>query len=64
VIGQAADRVPVARPGATVVELAELMARRSSTLVLVEKEDGGTLGVVTANGLLDVLVAAAEERPR
>jgi CBS domain-containing protein len=61
VIGDAGDRISVARPQATVVELAELMARRSCPLVLVERENGGMLGVVTANRLLEVIVAVAED---
>lgn len=64
VVGEARDRVPMARPRATVVELAELMARWSCPLVVVEKEEGGTLGVVTANRLLELLVAAAGGAPR
>jgi CBS-domain-containing membrane protein len=61
VVGAGMDRVPMARPRATVVELAELMARWCAPLALVEREEGGTLGVVTANGLLAMLAAAAEE---
>ncbi|MGN9913395.1 CBS domain-containing protein [Phytohabitans sp. LJ34] len=64
VVGEVAKRVPVARPQATVVELAELMARRNCSLVLVEGDDGGTLGVVSANRLLGVVAAATEDRSR
>ena len=64
VLGRARDRVPMARPRATVVELAELMARWCCPLVVVQKEGGGTLGVVTANRLLELLVAAAGDAPR
>lgn len=67
VLGEVADRVPVARPGATVVELAELMARRCCPIALI-REKGVTLGVVTANRLLTALLAAvpdaAEDAPR
>jgi CBS domain-containing protein len=61
VITEVAGRVPVARADATIVELAELMARECCTLVLVENDEGRTLGIVTANHLLEVLVAATEE---
>lgn len=63
VVGKAArtNRVPAVRPQATVVEIAELMVRQGCPLVLVEKEDGGPLGIVTANHLLDLLVAVAED---
>jgi CBS domain-containing protein len=64
VIGQPADRVSVVRPQATVVELAELMARQCCPLVLVEREGGGILGIVTANRLLDAMVVAAQDRSR
>lgn len=63
VLGKSAERV-AARPQATVVELAELMARRNCSLVLVESDDGGTLGVVSANRLLGVVAAATEDRSR
>ncbi len=53
-------RVPVAGPDATVVELAELMVEWRSGVVLVK--DGATaVGVVSAERLLELLVAAAEE---
>jgi CBS-domain-containing membrane protein len=61
VVGEASSRIPMARPQATVVELAELMAERSSPLVVVAREQGGTLGVVTANRLLELLLDAAGE---
>lgn len=56
-------RVPVAAPDATVVELAELMVEWRCPLVLVRAEDGTTLGVVTANRLLESFVAAVTEPP-
>lgn len=60
VVAQAADRVPTARPCATLVELAELMARHRCPLVLV-RDDTGVVGIVTANGLLAVLLTDAGE---
>lgn len=63
-LGEAMNRVPVARPRATVVEVAELMVVWSCPLVVVEKEGGGTLGVVTANRLLDLFVTGAGEASR
>jgi CBS-domain-containing membrane protein len=57
VVRDMADRVPVARPRATVVELAELMVQRCCPLVLVAEKNGPHLGVVTANGLLALLAA-------
>lgn len=66
VLDEVADRVPVARPDATVVELAELMARRCCPVALIRGK-GATLGVVTANRLLTALLAAvgdsAEDSP-
>lgn len=62
VVGEVVNRVPVARPHATVVELAELMARRNCALVLVKTDDGRDLGVVTAHQLLGALAVAAEDR--
>jgi CBS-domain-containing membrane protein len=66
VLGEMADRVPVVRPDATVVELAELMARRSCPIALIRQEHK-TLGIVTANRLLTALLAAlpdsAENQP-
>jgi CBS domain-containing protein len=64
VVGDCGDRIPVAGPQASVVELAELMARRRCPLVLVEREDGEMLGMVTANRLLDLIVTAAEDPSR
>lgn len=61
VVDEAVNRIPVARPQATAAELVELMARRNCALVLVRNDNGGTLGVVTANRLLAVLTAAAED---
>lgn len=61
VIGEASARIPMARPQATTVELAELMADRFSPLVVVAREQGGTLGVVTANRLLARLVETVGE---
>jgi CBS domain-containing protein len=60
VVGEASARIPMARPHATVVELAELMAERCSPIVVVARTQGGTLGVVTANHLLELLIEAAE----
>jgi len=61
VVGEIAGRIPLARPEATVVELAELMARRGCPLVLVGTEEGHVVGIVTANRLLQALAAAVEE---
>jgi CBS-domain-containing membrane protein len=63
VLGEVAARIPVARPDATVVALAEVMARRCCPLVLI-KAEGDALGVVTANRLLEVLVAATGDASR
>lgn len=63
VIGTGETAMLVARPQATVVEIAELMARQGCPLVLVEREGGGILGVVTANRLLEKIVAAAGTSP-
>jgi CBS domain containing-hemolysin-like protein len=60
VVGECSARIPIVRPRATVIELAELMAERSCPLAVVARERGGTLGVVTANHLLELLVAAIE----
>jgi CBS domain-containing protein len=62
-MGEVTDRVPVARPQATVAELAALMVRRRWPLVVVEREGGGTLGIVTIGRLLRLLAAAVEEAP-
>ncbi len=64
VLGDAAIQVPRARPRATVVEVAELMVQSRVPLVLVQKEGGGMLGVVTADHLLERLVAAIEDASR
>ncbi len=61
VVGEATDRIPTARPQATIVELAERMARQCCPPVLVEKDQGGPAGVVTANRLLELTVAATED---
>jgi CBS domain-containing protein len=58
VVDEAAGWIPSARPQATLVEVVELMARQRCPLVLVEKEEGGVLGVVTANRLIELLVTA------
>lgn len=63
-VEEAATRTPVVRPSATAVELAEIMARQRCSLVLVDSEGDGPRGVVTANRLLDLLVAGAEGPPR
>ena len=63
VVGEAADRIPVAHARATLIELAELMVKWSCPLVVVAREHGGTLGVVSADHLLELLVAAAGEAP-
>ncbi len=60
VVRDIADRVPVARPRATVVEVAELMVQWCCPLVLVAEKNGPHLGVVTANGLLALLAAKAQ----
>jgi CBS domain-containing protein len=60
VVARATTHVPVVRSQATVVEIAEQMVLRSCPIVLVEGEDGGTLGIVTANRLLLLLMDAAE----
>lgn len=56
------DRAPRVGPQASAVELAELMVREESPFALVEREDGGILGIVTANGLLGRLAAVAGGR--
>ncbi|MBB4908772.1 CBS domain-containing protein [Actinophytocola algeriensis] len=65
VVGEAAERIPVVRADATLVELAETMSRQRCALVMVEQRETGMLGVVTARRLLEVLVdAAVDETPR
>lgn len=59
VVGDVTDRIPVVRADATLVELAETMSRQRCALVMVEQRETGTLGVVTAGRLLEVLVDAA-----
>ncbi|MEV4477674.1 CBS domain-containing protein [Nonomuraea sp. NPDC049504] len=53
-------RIPVARAEATVVELVEMMTRHGCPLILVEQA-GGSLGVITANRLLEKLAAVISE---
>ncbi|MGV0742378.1 CBS domain-containing protein [Mycolicibacterium sp. XJ870] len=60
VIGAGSARIPIVRPQATVIELAELMAERGCPLAVVARERGGTLGVVSANHLLELLMEAIE----
>jgi CBS domain-containing protein len=64
VVGQTEGRTPVVRPDATVVEIADLMVKEASPLVMVKRENGETLGIVTANRLLEALANAAEDAPR
>ena len=65
VVGEVAQRTPVVRADATLVEVAETMSRRCCALVMVEQRDGRMLGVITANRLLTAMVdAALEETPR
>jgi CBS domain-containing protein len=64
VIGDIAGRIPVARRQATLVEVAEMMARLCCPVVLVERDADSMLGMVTANGLLKVLLAAVEDSPQ
>ncbi|TDD22706.1 CBS domain-containing protein [Nonomuraea diastatica] len=61
-LDEAGHRIPVARPEATLVELVEMMTRHGCPLILVEQADeGGSLGVITANRLLEKLAAAISE---
>jgi CBS domain-containing protein len=60
VLGEASARIPIARSQATVIELAELMVERRSPIAVVARAQGGTLGVVTVNHLLELLITAAE----
>lgn len=60
VLTRGPDRIPRVGPQATLVELAESMVRRKCPFALVERHEGGVLGVVTANRLLDVLATAEE----
>jgi CBS-domain-containing membrane protein len=53
--------VPGVRPQATAVELAQLMAERGCSIVVVDKGASGEPGVVTVNHLLELLVATAED---
>lgn len=65
VVGEAAERIPLVRADATLVELAETMSRQRCALVMVEQRETGVLGVVTARRLLEALVdAVAGETPR
>jgi CBS domain-containing protein len=63
-IGEAARTAPVVRPEATAVELAEIIVRHRSAVVLVRGDDGHARGVVTADRLLAALVAQAEGTPQ
>ena len=60
VVAEASAHIPIVRPQATVMELAELMVERCSPIAVVARAQGGTLGVVTVNHLLELLVEAAE----
>jgi CBS domain-containing protein len=60
VLGEASARIPIARSRATVIELAELMVERRSPIAVVARARGGTLGVVTVNHLLELLIESAE----
>jgi hypothetical protein len=64
VVGERANWIPNARPQATLVEITEQMARWRSPIVLVEGEEGGVLGLVTANRVLELVLAGTGERPR
>ena len=59
VLGEASARTPIVRARATVIELAELMVERRSPIAVVARAQGGTLGVVTVNHLLDLLIESA-----
>jgi hypothetical protein len=48
--------LPVVDPDATVLEVASLMARLHSPLVAVVAEDGGLLGGITLDALMDRLL--------
>lgn len=60
VLGEASARVPIVRSRATLIELAELMVQRRSPIAVVARAQGGTLGVVTVNHLLGLLIESAE----
>lgn len=60
VIAEASAHIPIVRSQATVMELAELMVERCSPIAVVARAQGGTLGVVTVNHLLEMLVEVAE----
>jgi CBS domain-containing protein len=60
VVGEASAHIPIVRSRATVMELAELMVERRSPIAVVARAQGGTLGVVTVNHLLELLVEVAE----
>jgi hypothetical protein len=64
VVGDRAAWIPNARAQATIVELTEHMVRWRTPIVLVEREQGGVLGVVTANRVLEMLLAGTGGRPR
>lgn len=59
VVIETAGSVPEARAEATLVELAELMARRGCALAFVRSDTGEAFGVITVTRLLEVLMAGA-----
>lgn len=61
VLERVTERIPRVRATATVVELGAIMALRRSPFALVEREEGGMLGIVTANRLLGLLADAVED---
>lgn len=64
ILGEAVNPIPIARGQATVVEVAEQMVQSRTPVVLVQRQGGDTLGVVTANGLLGLLATAAGDAGR
>lgn len=56
--------VPVVRPEATAVELAEAMVQAGCPIAIVAQRGQRPLGVVTANRLLEQLLAATEDTTR
>lgn len=60
VVRELTDRIPSAGPDATIVELADLMMKKSSSLVQVQERGGHILGTVTAHGLLEALLAVED----
>lgn len=63
VVTETEGSVPEARAEATLVELAELMARRGCSLALVRSDAGRAYGVITVNRLLEVLAAGVTGDP-